>query len=204
MQVNGWAFSRITKGVDANAYWHPLFLRGLPTLAAHMRRPSKEKNSTELVRSTVGAKSEESPNFNLISKIAPLPQNIPYRITAGRKIQPINPAEDWQIKNKFVDLGNDDEFLREIESMDWAVTQPIDRSPIDNDPHSTEDSIRPDMGEVTLAPEHMGRETKGNENASLSRISSIEIEHLSEIDLQYLANQNRYLAKYAAQHQQDS
>ncbi|KAL7537017.1 hypothetical protein ACHAWF_005632 [Thalassiosira exigua] len=37
-QLNLWGFRRITRGVDAGAYYHELFLRGRPYLAMRMRR----------------------------------------------------------------------------------------------------------------------------------------------------------------------
>mmetsp|Transcript_34804 Transcript_34804/g.73437 ORF Transcript_34804/g.73437 Transcript_34804/m.73437 type:complete len:289 (-) Transcript_34804:195-1061(-) len=37
-QLNLWGFKRITRGVDAGAYYHELFLRGRPYLAMRMRR----------------------------------------------------------------------------------------------------------------------------------------------------------------------
>lgn len=37
-QLNLWGFKRITRGIDAGAYYHELFLRGRPYLAMRMRR----------------------------------------------------------------------------------------------------------------------------------------------------------------------
>lgn len=64
-QVNGWGFKRIiTPGPDFNAYWHELFLRGLPNLCDRMKRP--QKTDPEL-------KNEDPPDFYRVSKYSPLP-----------------------------------------------------------------------------------------------------------------------------------
>lgn len=64
-QVNGWGFKRIiTPGPDFNAYWHELFLRGLPDLCDRMKRP--QKTDPEL-------KNEDPPDFYRVSKYSPLP-----------------------------------------------------------------------------------------------------------------------------------
>lgn len=63
-QVNGWGFRRITTpGPDFNAYWHELFLRGLPDLAQKMKRP--QKNDPDF-------KNEEPPDFYRLNKFSPL------------------------------------------------------------------------------------------------------------------------------------
>jgi hypothetical protein len=66
LQVNGWGFKRITEGPDLNAYYHEMFLRGLPQVAAKMRRPLKGQidPSKEL---------GQCPDFHKISMLAPLP-----------------------------------------------------------------------------------------------------------------------------------
>ncbi|KAG7343853.1 HSF-type DNA-binding protein [Nitzschia inconspicua] len=208
-QVNGWAFARITEGRDANAYWHPLFLRGLPTLAAKMRRPPKEKNSAASARSTSGASDDSSPNFHIISKIAPLPPNTPYRITAGGHIQPMNPVDARRAELDFVDMGNEEEFLRGVKTMDWAVPQPIEKNPFDSDSHDSEGSNNPvgvtESNSKKESPsERLLRGTKGNQSLSNTTIASSPVQQgLSQTDLRYLANQNRYLIMYAAQNQQD-
>jgi HSF-type DNA-binding len=197
-QVNGWAFSRITEGPDVNAYWHPLFLRGLPTLAAKMRRPPKEKNSAASARSSSGASVESSPNFRLISKFAPLPPNTPYRITAGGRIQPIDPVGAKRAETEFLDLGSDDEFLRELKTMGWANPQPIEKNPFDSDSHDS------DGGRKQAVAGEAKHEGKGVHSSpeTMDAFSSKQ-QSLSEVDLRYLANQNRYLLMYAAQNQQD-
>lgn len=65
-QVNGWGFKRITEGPDLNAYYHEMFLRGLPHVCNKMRRP---------VRGETGLSRDlgQHPDFYKISMFAPLP-----------------------------------------------------------------------------------------------------------------------------------
>jgi hypothetical protein len=65
-QVNGWGFKRITEGPDLNAYYHEMFLRGLPHVCNKMRRP---------VRGESGLSRDlgQHPDFYKISIFAPLP-----------------------------------------------------------------------------------------------------------------------------------
>ena len=65
LQVNGWGFKRITEGPDLNAYYHELFLRGMPQLCLKMRRMTTKGKS--------GADFGECPDFYKISMFAPLP-----------------------------------------------------------------------------------------------------------------------------------
>lgn len=64
--MNGWGFKRITEGPDLNAYYHEMFLRGLPQVCAKMRRPAK---------GDAGASKDlgQHPDFYKISMFAPLP-----------------------------------------------------------------------------------------------------------------------------------
>jgi len=57
-QVNGWGFMRINKGPDEGSYYHKSFLRGEPTLARAITRPSDFK-------ATCNA-GEDPPNFRLL------------------------------------------------------------------------------------------------------------------------------------------
>lgn len=66
-QVNGWGFRRITQGPDHNAYFHELFLRGLPHLCKRMRRLTASSNSRSDLVSSI------EPDFYSMSKISPLP-----------------------------------------------------------------------------------------------------------------------------------
>lgn len=66
LQVNGWGFKRITEGPDLNAYYHEMFLRGLPQVCAKMRRPQKSA-------ATGNRDAGPQPDFYKISKFAPLP-----------------------------------------------------------------------------------------------------------------------------------
>ncbi|CAB9521306.1 shock factor protein 4 [Seminavis robusta] len=74
-QVNGWNFQRITTpGPDFNAYWHELFLRGLPDLCMRMKRPQKNDPDT---------RHENPPDFYRVHKFSPLPPR------SGEAVEPI-------------------------------------------------------------------------------------------------------------------
>jgi HSF-type DNA-binding len=66
-QVNGWGFKRITEGPDLNAYYHEMFLRGLPHVCNKMRRPVKGESG---MNRDLG----QHPDFYKISMFAPLPE----------------------------------------------------------------------------------------------------------------------------------
>ena len=69
-QVNGWGFKRITEGPDLNSYYHEMFLRGLPKVAAKMRRPQKG----DIVAISSNKELGQHPDFYKISLFAPLPE----------------------------------------------------------------------------------------------------------------------------------
>jgi len=77
-QVNGWAFNRITEGPDMNAYYHEMFLRGIPNLCFEMRRPPKIKHAAAAARLDAGA-GLGPPDFDRINKIAPLPRSVHFK-----------------------------------------------------------------------------------------------------------------------------
>ena len=64
-QANGWGFRRITQGRDRNAYYHELFLRGLPHLCKMMKRPGVAEKQT--------ADAEHEPDLFKISEERPVP-----------------------------------------------------------------------------------------------------------------------------------
>jgi hypothetical protein len=57
-QLNLWGFKRISRGVDAGAYYHELFLRGRPYLAMRMRRQKIKGTGMKLTPNPDG-----EPNF---------------------------------------------------------------------------------------------------------------------------------------------
>ena len=67
-QLNLWGFKRITKGRDAGAYYHQLFLRGRPRLCMRMRRQKIKGTGIKLTPNP-----ETEPDFYKISEAAPLP-----------------------------------------------------------------------------------------------------------------------------------
>jgi hypothetical protein len=68
-QVNGWGFRRITHGTDYNAYYHEMFLRGLPHICNKMRRlTSKDEDR-------VKNEDAPTPDFYSLSRANPLPSD---------------------------------------------------------------------------------------------------------------------------------
>jgi hypothetical protein len=194
------------EGPDSNAYWHPLFLRGLPSLAYKMKRPPKEKNSAAAARNASGATATECPNFLVIAKIAPLPPAAPYTISNEGKIVPLtNPTAEKQDDSNSSVIDS----LEGIHLMDWAAPQPLTTNPFDsNSPSSTESD--PKASKPAAAP--ASDETEGDDNqkakstsnqgaSAVASSAADSRERLSEIDLRYLANQNRLLLDYVVQNQ---
>ncbi|KAG7374400.1 HSF-type DNA-binding protein [Nitzschia inconspicua] len=65
-QANGWGFRRLTQGKDRNAYYHEMFLRGLPHLCKMMKRPGvSEKQSAD---------PDQEPDFYKITEEHPVPE----------------------------------------------------------------------------------------------------------------------------------
>jgi hypothetical protein len=65
-QANGWGFRRITKGPDRNAYYHELFLRGIPHLSKRMKRPGPSKKPS--------VDPDHEPDLHKISEEHPVPE----------------------------------------------------------------------------------------------------------------------------------
>ncbi len=84
-QLNLWGFKRITKGTDAGAYYHELFLRGRPRLSMLMRRQKIKGTGIKLTPNP-----ETEPNFYNISKKRPLPA-IPQD---KKKLEPLPPISN--------------------------------------------------------------------------------------------------------------
>ena len=71
-QLNLWGFKRLTApGPDKGAYYHQLFLRGMPNLIRKM----KIQKSKDGIRSVHNP--DEEPNFYFLSEARPLPKLIP-------------------------------------------------------------------------------------------------------------------------------
>jgi len=86
-QVNGWGFKRITQGPDINAYYHEMFLRGMPHLIQWMKR-----NTTAQGRRKIRADPRDEPNFYQISSLYPLPDY--YSILCGKESPVNHPPND--------------------------------------------------------------------------------------------------------------
>lgn len=75
-QVSGWGFRRVSGGPDYGAYYHEMFLRGMPHLCIRMRRQVTKSNGLKGRKPKV---DEFSPDFYKLSEDHPLPQALPIR-----------------------------------------------------------------------------------------------------------------------------
>ncbi len=80
-QLNLWGFKRITKGTDAGAYYHELFLRGRPLLSTLMRRQKIKGTGIKLTPNP-----DTEPNFYKISEKRPLPAS-----STEKELEPLPP-----------------------------------------------------------------------------------------------------------------
>jgi hypothetical protein len=172
-----------------------------------MKRPPKEKNSAAVARSSTGVSGVESPNFSLISKFAPLPACVPYKINTGGRIQFLDEAVARQSENDILELENDSEFLEGMKAIDWATPQFLEKNPFDSDSGSSGKSCTNNSLDETQSPQskNLGATATGMESLTLEA-SAVEDtpRRLSESDLRYMANQNRYLLMYAPSSQCDT
>ena len=96
-QLNLWGFKRITRGPDAGAYYHELFLRGRPDLALRMKRHKIKSNGTRAIPCP-----EQEPNFYY---------NYPHvpRVPVSRVPMPLSHLPSERIAN--LKQGEDQSFF---------------------------------------------------------------------------------------------
>jgi hypothetical protein len=127
-----------------------------------------------------------------ISKIAPLPDAAPYTVTSEGQIRFFGDSQGD------LDLINDRDFLQDMKMMSWTP-HPIDKNPFDSDSPSsaeaTEELKAPSVSEKSTAIKIPETSEIGMSRQECSN------ESLTEIDLRYLANQNRMLLYYVDQNQ---
>ncbi len=74
-QVNAWGFKRVTRGADANSYYHEMFLRGMPHLVRSIKR--NKALTSPRKRYDGGGKaclqSLKDPDFYTIARNNPIP-----------------------------------------------------------------------------------------------------------------------------------
>eukprot|EP00816_Leptocylindrus_hargravesii_P012855 CAMPEP_0196826598 /NCGR_PEP_ID=MMETSP1362-20130617/93710_1 /TAXON_ID=163516 /ORGANISM="Leptocylindrus danicus, Strain CCMP1856" /LENGTH=431 /DNA_ID=CAMNT_0042207175 /DNA_START=837 /DNA_END=2132 /DNA_ORIENTATION=- len=69
-QLSLWGFKRMTKGMNAKSYYHPLFLRGKSALASRMTLTLIKGTGTKLK-----SNPDAEPNFEVLSIVRPLPDD---------------------------------------------------------------------------------------------------------------------------------
>jgi hypothetical protein len=144
-----------------------------------MKRPPKTKNSAALARATTGAASAESPDFYRINEIAPLP--VPNHSFAATPPTGDGVADDQ--RDPFMDTG-------QMKLITWDTPEPKEKDPF-------EDSSPETVDEIIASNAATSNETVITHIPGRSANESQESARLSEIDLSYLANQNRLLVLYA-------
>jgi hypothetical protein len=185
-----------------------MFLRGIPRLAFKMQRPPKVKNAASTARKQAGA-GIGTPDFYRISRIAPLPPVIPYKVeiklskrhgdNAPTEIAMAHPATRYVI----VPLAETDSF-EPLEDIP-IVTQMLDTQRHgDLESVSFADPFSGEGGEDELSGIEDGViEVDGGVTSSVRSLSSGSasemnsgMKGLSAADVSYLAHQNRILMKH--------
>ncbi len=179
-----------------------MFLRGIPSLAFHMRRPPKVKNAASTARIQAGA-GIGTPDFYRISRIAPLPTVIPYKIELklSERHGDKAPSEMAHPATRYVIVP----LEQETESL-----EPLGDIPIAT--HIMETQMHGDLEAVSFADpfssegsedEESVIEVDGGVNSSIRSLSSgsgsemnSAMKELSAADVSYLAHQNRSLMKH--------
>lgn len=201
--MNGWAFTRVTEGPDLNAYYHEMFLRGIPELCFRMKRPPKVKNAASAARNAAGA-GMGVPDFYRINKIAPLPASEPFKpvideTKAGGEIATqryiIEPLDASVTDSMTLDSSDEDgmnaswPLERYMENIELPVADPFEDS--GSSPKNSEG------GEKRAATTNLGEGEKDGEEKDTPKANSAtgegEIWSLSKADISYLSHQNQTL-----------
>jgi HSF-type DNA-binding len=142
-QVNGWGFKRITEGPDLNAYYHEMFLRGLPHVCNKMRRPVKGESG-------LSRDLGQHPDFYKISMFAPLPE-------VNAKPPGDNAAEfDTEVESTPMTSKKETITIEKspgVVSSDGATTQGDDLTPLSSPKGANQQDISPEKIEFSSAME---------------------------------------------------
>ena len=194
---------------------YQMFLRGIPRLAFHMKRPPKVKNAASIARKQTGAGVGGSPDFYRISQIAPLPPVMPYKI----KIKLSNlRGHDGTSDAMMAHFAT--RYVIEPLHVD-AIEEDVDHQMLLDDPRegnltprSFVDTFNEGGSDNNFEPvdcaasgsEESVMEGRGRGASSSTRGSSmgpssldqatIGMQGLSAADISYLAHQNRTLRKH--------
>jgi len=147
-QVNGWGFKRITDGPDLNAYYHEMFLRGLPKVSAKMRRPQKGDQLSSLNKDL-----GQHPDFYKISLFAPLPE-----LDDDDDDDAVSDSDNKPKSNKKESEGSDKPEAQDVGEAPLTPHKTVTKPPTAK--HS------PDATEITNSPDSSkgapATPTKGN------------------------------------------
>jgi hypothetical protein len=204
-----------------------MFLRGLPNLCAKMKRPPKVKSAAAAARNSSGADSG-IPDFNRISKIAPLPpatpclpdRDLPSATTLLQKSGDEDGSSVGSNSNTSLHpwIGGDSiaaiDMAIEVSGsaqhmplVDWSPPSDTWEESNENDPLKSQEDGSDKLKEPEQqesSDEAVRREAQNSpEDAGGSAAPSSQPQEpggqLSVADMTYLAHQNRILLKHAKQ-----
>lgn len=145
-----------------------------------MRRPPKTKNSAAVARAGSGGKDAESPNFYRISRIAPVPGAAPSSTFMPHR----NDAMMDDQMDAILDFDH-------AQMMSWGSPPP----PVEKNPFEDDSSPEAVESKAALSKDDYERKHRKTNAPDQGQ----ESQRLSDADLQYLAQQNRWLLSYASQ-----
>jgi hypothetical protein len=196
---------------------YQMFLRGIPRLAFHMKRPPKVKNAASIARKQTGAGVGGSPDFYRISQIAPLPPVMPYKITiklskergpdGTTDVTAAHFATRYVIEPLPVDAIEEDvDHQMLLEDPREGNLTP--RSFVDTFNKGGSDTMFEPADRAVSGSEESMMGWRGRGASSSTRVSSMGtstsgldlatmgMQGLSAADISYLAHQNRTLRKH--------
>jgi len=124
--INAWGFRRLNTGPDRHAYYHELFLKGMPHLHSRMRRITCKDEKPPIDQ-------EDEPDLYRISQLFPVPPPTtgmtPSTSTTDLKITSVLSPEDSEVKNVNAVDPSFNDFLQSSKSR-CSESGPTDYPPI--------------------------------------------------------------------------